>query len=148
MRKTLYGVYHEYSVDGGFGDAIYETALVGLCYDKSLAEKWAKVHDINCVYDRPYSDLECGSLAVCSLEEIPILTEENFETENPWKGNPWALLKYLRCRARKLNNGLSGLSDWAIESRMEQLLDKYPNITDEMINDVVNNILKEKEKNQ
>ncbi len=53
----LYGVYHEYDVDGGFGDAIGQETLVTIFPSekeaKEYCERWNDPH----VYDVSYAEL-------------------------------------------------------------------------------------------
>lgn len=72
----MFGVFHKYDVDGGFGDAISERDLI--CVFKTaeeandFVEKYEKPH----VYDVPYCELWCGTLEV---QELPTTyNEENF----------------------------------------------------------------------
>lgn len=74
--ENLYAIYHCYDVDGGFGDAVSQDTLVGICYatqeeiDEFLAE-WDKPE----VYDKPYADLyhhcvRADQLSVSELKDI------------------------------------------------------------------------------
>lgn len=72
----MFGVFHKYDVDGGFGDAVSERDLI--CVFKTaeeandFVEKYEKPH----VYDVPYCELYCGTLEV---QELPTTyNEENF----------------------------------------------------------------------
>lgn len=68
--KKLFGVYHEYEVDGGFGDAVGQRDLIGVTDDedeaKAYVNKWSNDH----VYDKPYDELYCGLL---TYDELPML---------------------------------------------------------------------------
>lgn len=69
----MFGVFHKYDVDGGFGDAIAESDLI--CVFKTVeeandfVEKYEKPH----VYDVPYCELYCGVLEV---QELPTTYDE------------------------------------------------------------------------
>ena len=69
----MFGVFHKYDVDGGFGDAIEESDLI--CVFKTVeeandfVEKYEKPH----VYDVPYCELYCGVLEV---QELPTTYDE------------------------------------------------------------------------
>lgn len=70
MEKKLFAVFHEYDVDGGFGDAVGTSDFVGCIYAtdeeaKAYLEKWDKPK----VYAHPYSDLYCFGV---KLEEVKI----------------------------------------------------------------------------
>lgn len=67
---TLFGVFHTYEIDGGFGDAVLEKDLVGVTANEEEAndyvEKWSDEH----IYDKPLDRLHCGLL---TYEELPML---------------------------------------------------------------------------
>ena len=59
----VYGIFHCYDVDGGFGDAIPNRDLLFIINGteedaKAYCEKWSKPH----IYDRPYAALQIGRL--------------------------------------------------------------------------------------
>lgn len=66
----MYGIYHFYQVDGGFGDAVGKMDLLFVTEHEELAkayvEKWSNPY----IYDRPYADLTCGTLIYSSLETL------------------------------------------------------------------------------
>lgn len=66
----LFGVYHEWDTDGGFGDAVGQKDLIGVTNSeeeaKAYVEKWSNDH----IYDKPYDYLHCGLLI---YEELPML---------------------------------------------------------------------------
>ena len=73
----IYGVYHLYDVDGGFGDAISQKDLLCVFLNKEEAEKFAKEYENEHVYDTPYAPLYCGTMVV---EELPT----QFNAEMAW----------------------------------------------------------------
>ena len=79
MAKKLWNIFHVYDTDGGFGDAITQTELVGTveATDEEIAEfvkKWNNPQ----VYDSPYADLYFGGVFV---DEVKI---ENLATLIPY----------------------------------------------------------------
>lgn len=76
--KKIYQVKHFFTVDGGFGDAIYneEVIMNFECEDdaKAFVEKFANPH----IYDHPYDDLSCGEL---SISEIPLYEEKELNID-------------------------------------------------------------------
>ncbi len=78
----MFGIYHRYDVDGGFGDAIGKQDLIAFCESEEIAKKYCEMHDRTQVYDSPYSDLYKGTLAYEELD-VPTITEENV-SESPW----------------------------------------------------------------
>lgn len=82
----MFGVFHLYDVDGGFGDAVSKSELVAICEDENLANEYAKNFDKTRVYDKPYAELECGTLVVKNLDRVLVVTEET-KNVSPWKGN-------------------------------------------------------------
>lgn len=73
----IYGVYHLYDVDGGFGDAIPQRDLLCVFLNKEEADKFAKQYENEHVYDTPYAPLYCGTMVV---EELPT----QFNAEEAW----------------------------------------------------------------
>lgn len=76
----VFGVFHKFDVDGGFGDAITEEELICTFEDLEKAEEFKKKYENPHVYDRPYADLKCGELIV---RELPTTYDE---TEFWWVG--------------------------------------------------------------
>lgn len=74
---ALYGVYHMYDVDGGFGDAVGKENLIKIFATKELADAYAKKWDNTHVYDQPYSCLYAGALRVRELPKLSDETELN-----------------------------------------------------------------------
>lgn len=72
MNK-VYGVFHLYDEDGGFGDAIRQKELICIFDSKEKAnafkEKYQNPHE----YSEPYDMLYCGELQV---EELPTTYNE------------------------------------------------------------------------
>ena len=69
----MYGVFHIYDEDGGFGDAIRQEQLICIfdSEEKAIAfkEKYENPHD----YAMPYDFLYCGELEV---RELPTTYDE------------------------------------------------------------------------
>lgn len=85
----MFGVYHEYYVDGGFGDAVPSRDLVGLCSTKEEADEYVLAWDDEYVYDVPYSVLTCGALVAEELGFLDI-------RKAPEIANPTAMPFYRR----------------------------------------------------
>lgn len=66
----IYGIFHCYEVDGGFGDAVLMEDLLFVTDSEEIAkayvEKWSHPY----IYDRPYSYLTCGELRYGQLEQL------------------------------------------------------------------------------
>ena len=66
----MFGVFHLYGVDGGFGDAISREDLLFVTADGEKAQKyvdkWSRPH----VYSSPYNDLYRGELVVKPLDSL------------------------------------------------------------------------------
>lgn len=73
----IYGVYHWYDVDGGFGDAIPQKDLLCVFLNKEEADKFVKEYEDVHIYDDPYSELACGLLVI---EELPTV----FDPKKAW----------------------------------------------------------------
>lgn len=96
----VYQVLHGYETDGGFGDAVYCSDVVA-CFEnendaKAFCEKWDRTH----VYEKPYDELECGTLFI---QEMEFITHSEFNVEN----NP-SHYGYHAC-------GWFGIEDWESE---------------------------------
>ena len=76
---TIYLVKHEYSTDGGYGDAIWgETTVTAFTKEedaKAFVEFYADEH----VYDTPYDNLTCGVLTI-----VPMEVETEFTKSYRW----------------------------------------------------------------
>ena len=84
----IYQIFHNYGVDGGFGDYVAKTDIIATfeSYDdaKAFVDRFAKPH----VYDKPYSKLDCGKLVVMESDVIKP-GEENLDEIDP--SNFWWL---------------------------------------------------------
>lgn len=69
----MLGVFHEYDVDGGFGDAIPSKDLVLVVATRKEAENFVKAYASPHVYEEPYAPLRCGKLVI---EELPTSADE------------------------------------------------------------------------
>ena len=86
--SRLFGIYHGYDVDGGFGDAVCQEDLLFVSNSKETAEAYAKKWDNSHVYDKPYANLYCGELFVKELPPLCV-TAETLDVP------PWELAKQL-----------------------------------------------------
>ena len=67
---TIYGVFHIYDVDGGFGDAIECEDLICVFKTMEEATAFAEANANPHIYDSPYADLKCGQLEVRLLPTV------------------------------------------------------------------------------
>lgn len=83
-----YSVFHNYSVDGGFGDSVYCTDLVAIFESKEDAEAYVKKYNNPHVYDRPYDELWAGEL---EIKENEIIMHKDFNINNNYgfDANDW-----------------------------------------------------------
>ena len=72
----IYNIYHEYDVDGGFGDAIPESILIATFENADDANAFVNKYSAPEVYDRPYSALWHHKLVVSETE---IITHSEFD---------------------------------------------------------------------
>lgn len=70
----IFGVFHKFDVDGGFGDAITEEELICTFDSFEKAEEFKKKYEDPHIYECPYDDLECGELIV---RELPTSYDES-----------------------------------------------------------------------
>lgn len=84
-NKKLYAIYHGYSVDGGYGDAVWTEEMTGLVLatQDEIDAYINKYHD-PIVYDHPYDDLVCHNLraeemtVADSLEQVKPYGETDY----------------------------------------------------------------------
>ena len=74
MKNSIFGVFHIYDVDGGFGDAVEVKDLILVCVSKEEATEVVKSFSNEHTYRVPYEELKCGKLVV---EELPTTLENN-----------------------------------------------------------------------
>lgn len=71
----VYVIKHGYDVDGGFGDPVAISDVIGFCTTedkaKEICEKYSNEH----VYDTPYYGLKCGFM---TYEELFEVTDDMF----------------------------------------------------------------------
>ena len=84
--KKVYLVFHEFTVDGGFGDAIpcedFIMAFDNLEDAQTFVERFSKPH----AYEKPYDTLYCGELFIRNID-VPTHDEIDFDkvdTEGFW----------------------------------------------------------------
>lgn len=78
--KKLYAIYHGYSVDGGYGDAIWEEEMTGLVWaTQNEIDAYVKKYNKPVVYDHPYDDLVCHGIRA---EEAAI--DESLDQVKPY----------------------------------------------------------------
>lgn len=65
----MYGVYHIYDVDGGFGDAVEKEDLICVFENQIDAVNFKCKYENPHVYDDPYTSLFCGKLETRLLPE-------------------------------------------------------------------------------
>ena len=72
----MFGVFHKYDVDGGFGDAISNEDLICVFKTVEEANDFVEKYENPHVYDVPYNELWCGTLEV---RELPtVFNEDSF----------------------------------------------------------------------
>ncbi len=85
----IYQVMHEYTVDGGFGDAVLNQEVVAMFDNKQDAETFVERFSESRVYEKPYDELIYGELY---MEEMTLISHKEFPTymESLDKENlPW-----------------------------------------------------------
>lgn len=70
----IFGVFHKYDTDGGFGDAISQKDLICIFDSLEKAEEFKKKYEDPHIFESPYDDLECGELVI---EELPTTYDES-----------------------------------------------------------------------
>ena len=71
----IFGVFHIYAVDGGFGAGIWNEDLICTFNSEEEAKDFIKKYEKPHVYDIPYHALECGKLV---LRELPTSYDEKY----------------------------------------------------------------------
>lgn len=79
-----YMVVHTYGVDGGFGDYISQEDVIATFVRKVDAERFAEHFANPHVYDRPYAELDCGTLKVRELDILDTLDLNKVDTTKFW----------------------------------------------------------------
>ena len=74
----IYQGIHYYDEDGGFGDAVQCSKVVGTFENKDDAKAFVSKFSKPIIYDRPYSDLRCGYLEV---KEVNIISHKEFNID-------------------------------------------------------------------
>lgn len=69
MAKKMFLIYHEYDVDGGYGDAVPCRDLLYIVDDETVAKDYVERFSNEYVYDRPYADLMAGKLVYEEYED-------------------------------------------------------------------------------
>ena len=64
----IYLILHVYTVDGGFGDAIWVEDFIGSFTDKNKAYQYVNDNSHPLIYDKPYNYLQFGKLVVKEIE--------------------------------------------------------------------------------
>lgn len=67
---SLYGVYHVYDVDGGFGDSIGQQDLITIFETEDEAKEYVERWTDPYTYEIPYAELTCGELRYKKLPAI------------------------------------------------------------------------------
>lgn len=75
-KKSLWAIYHEYDLDGGYGDAIPSSEMVGIVMatNDEIAD-FIKKYNKPIVYDKPYNELCCHVIRVEKIDIIYSLDE-------------------------------------------------------------------------
>ena len=81
---TIYLIKHGFSVDGGFGDAIWSEDTVTAFTKEEDANAFVEYYANEHVYDTPYAELTCGELQV-----VPMEVEEKFTKSWQWHNNKY-----------------------------------------------------------
>ena len=66
----VYVVKHIYDEDGGFGDPVRVSDVLGFCTSEDKAKEICKKYSNEHVYDVPYEELECGYITYEELHEV------------------------------------------------------------------------------
>lgn len=73
--EKIYGVFHIYDVDGGYGDAIQQVEMVGITASLKEAEEFVLRYNNPHVYFKPYDKLYCHKLVI--REVCPLNIDKN-----------------------------------------------------------------------
>lgn len=68
----MYIIEHCYDVDGGFGDAVEVSDVIGVTESKEEAEAYVAKYSHPEIYDRPYSSLYHKELRIREVATIDI----------------------------------------------------------------------------
>ena len=84
----IYSVFHNYDVDGGFGDAVGCTDLIAIFEKEEDAEAYVEKYNNPHVYEEPYASLYAGEL---TIKENEIVLHKDFDINNKYgfNGDEW-----------------------------------------------------------
>jgi len=99
----LYNIYHNYDVDGGFGDAVPASELVGTveATPEEIAE-FLKVWDKPRIYERPYSCLYHHGISAEPVTPVVVADLKTFQPYDPYD-REWPDLPEGRSASDKYN---------------------------------------------
>lgn len=85
MENKIFAVYHEYYVDGGFGDGVQKEDILFVTTDENVAKEFVEKNSNEHVYDIPYDSLTCGKLVYRELPTIvPKPYQLDFLSDSGW----------------------------------------------------------------
>ena len=118
-NKELWTIYHGYSVDGGYGDAIWEEeAIATVEATEDEINEFVKKYDNPIVYDHPYDDLTAHHIWANKIEIKDIHDVK-----------PYGEIDYFGEQAeeyklRKQYDAMYG-RNWNLSDRRDELYEKF-----------------------
>ena len=84
----IYIIYHDYDVDGGYGDAVDQHEILWICKDEEEAKAYVERWDNPKVYDKPYASLYTNALHYEEHDLYEHITPDMapYEKENTFYG--------------------------------------------------------------
>lgn len=82
--KEFWAIYHGYSVDGGYGDAVWEEEMVGVVSaTENEIQEFIEKYNNPIVYDHPYDDLvahciRAEKIKIADISEIKPYGENDY----------------------------------------------------------------------
>lgn len=70
----MFAIIHVYDVDGGYGDAVQTSDIIGVVETRKEAEAYCKKYSRERVYSKPYARLYCGALDCVPIPRLDLNT--------------------------------------------------------------------------
>ncbi len=118
-RIELWAIYHGYTVDGGYGDAVWEEEMVGVVWaTKSEIQEFVKKYNNPIVYDHPYDELTAHHIRA---EKIKIT---DISSIKPYGENDYYGQEAREYQLRVKYNEEYG-HDWMLSENRSEIFQKF-----------------------
>lgn len=131
MNKEHWAIFHGYTVDGGYGDAIWEEDMVGTVEaTEDEINAFIEKYNVPIVYDHPYDDLTAHHIRA-----------EKFEIKDISEIKPYGRVDYYGQQAREYQLRKKYEEEyghnWMWSNDREKIFEKYNNELNEIRNEAI-----------